>query len=139
VKDVLTFYNHRGIRITDQWLAIDGRRYLVRDMTDVRTTRGPINRLAVNALGAGVSLLAVAILLGPVLPLAMAVLLGAFGLVAAGTGFVATRTSPRQQALWADIKGVEVMLFATTDTIEMGKVVRALQRARERDARFLVS
>jgi hypothetical protein len=134
---MLTFYNHRGVRITDHWVVIDGRRYPVRGLSGVRTSRGPINRMAVRALGVGGSMFAVALLLGPVLPVPMTAALGLVGLGALGTGFVATRLQPREQMLWIDVQGSELMLISTRDAIEMGKVRRALRRAIERDAQFL--
>jgi hypothetical protein len=137
VSDVLTFYNHRGVRITDQWVAIDGRRYPVRELSGVRTTRGPISRIAVRALGAGGSMFAVAVLLGPVLPVLMTAALGLAGIVAMGIAYLASRIHPREQVLWIDVRGAEYRLIATRDSIEIGKVSRALRRALERDARFL--
>lgn len=137
MRNVLTFYNHRGVRITEQWVAIDGHRYPVRELGDVRTTRGPINRIAVRALGAGGSMFAMAVLLGPVMPVVMTAALGLAGLAAMGGAYVVTRTHPREQALWVDIRGAELMLMATTDAIEIGKLTRALRRALERNAQFL--
>jgi hypothetical protein len=134
---VLTFYNHRGVRITDQWVAIDGHRYPVRELSGVRTTRGPINRMAVRALGAGGSMFAIAVLLGPVMPVAMTAALGLAGLLAMGVAYIVTRTHPRELVLWIDVQGAELMVLATNDSIEMGKLTRALRRALERDAQFL--
>jgi hypothetical protein len=136
---MLTFYNHRGVRITDEWVAIDGHRYPVRDLHEVRTTRGPFNRMVVRSLGGGVSLLAMAILLGAVMPVVMTAAMGLIGLGAVGTAFVLTRTHPREQTLWANFRGVELMLLATRDSIEVGKLTRALRRALERDARSAMS
>jgi hypothetical protein len=133
----LTFYNHRGVRITDQWVAIGGHRYPVRELRGVRTSRGPINRIAVRALGAGGSMFTMAILLGPVMPVPMTAALGLAGIVAMGAAFVVTRTHPREQVLWIHVRGAELMLMATNDAIEMGKLTRALRRALERDAQFL--
>jgi hypothetical protein len=136
---MLTFYNHRGVRITDQWVAIGGHRYPVRDLHEVRTTRGPFNRIAVRALGGGVSLVAMAVLLTAVMPVVMTAALGLVGLGGVGAAFVLTRTHPREQMLWANFRGVELMLIATRDSIEVGKLTRALRRALERDARSAMS
>jgi hypothetical protein len=133
---MLTFYNHRGVRITDAYVSVDGRRYAVRDLHGVRTTRGPFNRMVVRALGGGVSLIAMAILMGAVMPVAMTAALGLAGLVAVGSGFVVSRTHPREWVLWANFRGMELMLMNTRDSIEVGKLTRALRRALERDARF---
>lgn len=139
VVDVVTFYKNHGLRITDQWLVIDDRRYPLRDLGDVRTTRGPMNRFAMRAIGTGGSLLVFAVLLGPAMPVAMTALLGVAGLGALGTGFVATLIHPREHAVWIRLHDVEVRLFRTTDAIELGKLLRSLRRALEYDSRFLVS
>jgi hypothetical protein len=133
---MLTFYNHRGVRITDAYVSVDGSRYAVRDLQGVRTTRGPFNRMVVRALGGGVSLIAMAILMGAVMPVAMTAAFGLAGLVAVGTAFVLSRTHPREMVLWANYRGMELMLMNTRDSIEFGKLTRALRRALERDARI---
>jgi hypothetical protein len=136
---VLTFYNHRGVRITDQWVAIGGRRYPVRELTSVRTTRGPISRVATVAFGAGGSILVLAFMLGPVLPVLMTVGIAVAGLVATAVAVVVAQTKPRMRFVWIDVRGVERLLLATTDEIEVGKVIRALRRAVERDTRSLAA
>jgi hypothetical protein len=133
---MLTFYNHRGVRITDSYVSVDGRRYSVRDLQGVRTTRGPFNRMVVRALGGGVSLIAMAILMGAVMPVAMTAAFGLAGLLAVGSAFVLSRTHPRELMLWANFRGMELMLIKTRDSIEVGKLTRALRRALERDARY---
>jgi hypothetical protein len=134
---MLTFYNHRGVRITDEYVSVDGHRYPVRDLHGVRTTRGPFNRMVVRALGGGISLVAMAILMGAVMPVAMTAALGLSGLIAVGSAFVLSRTHPREWTLWANFRGVEeLVLLSTRDSIEVGKLTRALRRALERDARF---
>ena len=135
---MLTFYNNRGLRITDAYVSVDGRRFPVRDLQGLRTTRGPFNRMVIRALGGGASLIAMAILMGAVMPVAMTAALGLAGLLAVGTAFVLNRTHPREFTLWANFRGVEFMLLDTRDSIEVGKLTRALRRALERDASFSV-
>jgi hypothetical protein len=136
---VVTFYKNRGLRITDQWLVIDDRYYPLRDLAGVQTTRGPVDRLALRAFGTGASLVALAVLLVPALPVAMTAVIGLAGLAALGTAFAAAQLRPRQQVVWAEIGDSEIELFATTEEIEVGKLLRSLRRAIEYDARFLVS
>jgi len=136
---MLTFYNHRGVRITDEYVSVDGHRFPVRDLHGVRTTRGPFNRMVIRSLGGGISLVAMAILMGAVMPVAMTAALGLSGLIAVGAAFVLSRTHPREWTLWANFRGVELMLIATRDSIEVGKLTRALRRALERDARSAMS
>jgi hypothetical protein len=135
----LTFYNHRGVRITDQWVAIDGRRYPVRELTGVRTTRGPMNLAAACLLGAGGSIVFLAVVLGPVMPVLITAGIAAAGLVVAGAAFALTRMNPPMRYIWIDIRGVELRLLATTDETEVGKVLRALRRSIERDTRSLAA
>jgi hypothetical protein len=135
---MLTFYNHRGVRITDEYVSVDGHRYPVRHLHGVHTTRGPFNRMVIRALGGGVSLMAMAVLMGAVMPVAMTAAFGLTGLVAVGTAFVLSRTHPRESTLWANFHGRELMLLSTRDSIEVGKLTRALRRALERDPRFSV-
>ena len=80
-----------------------------------------------------------AILLTAVMPVAMTAALGLVGLGGVGAAFVLSRTHPREQVLWANFRGVELMLIATRDAIEIGKVTRALRRALEREARSAMS
>jgi hypothetical protein len=134
---MLTFYNHRGVRITDEYVSVDGHRYPVRDLHGVRTCRGPFHRMVLRTLGGGVSLVAMAILMGAVMPVVMTAALGLAGLISVGSAFILSRTHPREWMLWADFHGVdELMLFNTRDSIEFGKLTRALRRALEHDARF---
>jgi hypothetical protein len=92
--------------------------------------------MVVRALGGGVSLIAMAILMGAVMPVAMTAAFGLTGLGAVGTAFVLSRTHPREWMLWANFRGMELMLLNTRDSIEVGKLTRALRRALERDPRF---
>ena len=133
---MLTFYNHRGVRITSEYVAIDGQRYPVRDLREVRTTRGPVHRMVIRALGGGISLVAMAILLGAVMPVLMTAAFGLAGLAAVASAFVLSRTHPREWMLWANFRGMELMLMNTRDSIEFGKLDRALRRAFARDMRL---
>jgi hypothetical protein len=92
--------------------------------------------MVVRALGGGVSLIAMAILMGAVMPVAMTAAFGLAGLLAVGSAFVLSRTHPRELVLWANFRGMELMLINTRDSIEVGKLTRALRRALERDARY---
>jgi hypothetical protein len=135
---MLTFYNHRGLRITDEYVSVDGHRYPVRELQGVRTSRGPFHRMVIRTLGGGISLVAMAILMGAVMPVAMTAAFGLAGLLAVGSAFVLSRTHPRELTLWANFEGMELALLNTRDSIEVGKLTRALRRALERDPRFSV-
>lgn len=129
---MLTYYDYRGVRVTARWIAVEGRRYLVRDVGGLRITRGPANRVAFRVLGTGGSLLGIAVLLSPALPPTSTALLGLGGFAVVGAAAVIGRAKPRAQVLWLDIRGEEIPIVETTDPIELGKLTRALRRAIER-------
>jgi hypothetical protein len=133
---MLTFYRHGGIRVTDEWITVDGRRYPLRECDDLRVTRGPVRRPAVWVLGSSGTLLAMTVALSPALPGLMVAALGLAGFLAAGLAAVLTRLQRREQRLWVRYQGEPLLLLATTDDIELGKLSRAVRRALERDARF---
>jgi hypothetical protein len=132
---MVTFYNHRGIRVTGEWISVDDRRYPIGELEDLRITRGPVHRAAGWAVGGSGSLLAMAIVLAPVVPGPVVVALAIAGIVA-GAAALLVRMRPRELRLWGRFAGEWLPLAATRDDIELGKLTRALRRALERDARF---
>lgn len=135
-----TYYNDWNIKVTSEYVTIGDRRYPVSHLHEISTTRGPVNRMVIHTLRGGISLVAMAILLSAVMPVAMTAALGLTGLFAVGTAFVLTHTLPREVTLWATFHGVDEMLINTYDSIEVGKLDRALRRALEqwKSARFPV-
>ena len=132
-----TYYNDRYVKVTSEYVAVGDNRYPVSDLREISTTRGPVHRMVVRTLGGGVSLVAMAIVMSAVMPVAMTAAIGLVGLVGVGSAFVLSRTHPREWTLWATFHGAELALLSTRDSIEVGKLNRALRKAREHwNARF---
>jgi hypothetical protein len=87
--------------------------------------------MVVRTLSGGVSLVAMAILMSAVMPVAMTAATGLTGLLAVGSAFVLSRTHPRAWTLWATFRNMELELLNTRDSIEVGKLNRALRKAHE--------
>lgn len=126
-----TFYNHRGLRITDQWVSVDGRRYPLAATSGFHTTTGPVSRVGVGVLLAGGALLFMGIALSPVLALSSAIGLAVLGGAVATLGAAVTRLSPRTRELWLGNAHGDALMLSTTDTTELGKASRAMRRALE--------
>lgn len=129
-----TYYEHDGIRITDGWFIVDDHWVSLRDLTDVGTGRDQADPGPRVVAGSSFGLaLATVVTLHQTASLVLAI--GATGLIA-GTilgSVIIARLRPRRYRLWGDYRGVPVMLFETPDSDEFGKLVRALQRARDAD------
>jgi hypothetical protein len=125
---VQTFYNHRGLRITDQWISVDGRRYPLAANSGFHTTTGPVSRVGVHALLTGGAVLLMAVALGSALALPAAIGLALAGGAITTVGAAVTRFSPRPRQLWLG----NALVLSTTDSTELGKAARALRRAMER-------
>ncbi|GIJ51517.1 hypothetical protein Val02_84030 [Virgisporangium aliadipatigenens] len=122
-----TFYNHRGLRITDQWVSVDGRRYPLAATSGFHTTTDPVSRVGIGTLLAGGAVLFMAVALSPVMALPTAIGLAVVGGAITFVGAVVTRFSPRLRHLWLG----NAVVLSTTDSTELGKAARALRRARE--------
>jgi hypothetical protein len=123
-----TFYNHRGLRITDQWVSVDGRRYPLAATSGCHTSTGPVSRVGLMTLLAGGVVLLMAIALSPVLALTTAIGLALTGGALTTVGAAVTRLTPRTHQLWLG----NALMLSTTDTTELGKATRAMRRAMER-------
>jgi hypothetical protein len=126
-----TYYNDRHVKVTSEYVAIGDHRYPVGELQEISTTRGPVHRMVVRTLSGGISLVAMAIVMSAVMPVAMTAAIGLSGLVGVGSAFVLSRTHPREWTLWANFRGMELALIRTRDSIEVGKLNRALRKARE--------
>lgn len=126
-----TYYNDKHVKVTSEYVAIGDHRYPVGDLREISTTRGPVHRMVVRTLSGGISLVAMAILMSAVMPVAMTAAIGMSGLLAVGSAFVLSRTHPREWTLWATFRDMELVLLHTRDSIEVGKLHRALRKAHE--------
>jgi hypothetical protein len=126
-----TYYNDRNVKVTSEYVAIGDHRYPVGDLREISTTRGPIHRMVIRTLSGGISLVAMAIVMSAVMPVAMTAAIGLTGLLAVGSAFVLSRTHPREWTLWATFRDMDLALLRTRDSIEVGKLHRALRKAHE--------
>lgn len=132
-----TFYRQPGICVTADWFVVAGRRFAIRDLTELRTARGARDRLTGRLVAVTVVILsAIAVTIGFTQGLAevsaaayFAMLVAAF--VPVGLGWLGDKVRPRSYELWGRHEGLLVLLFSTDEERQYGQVSRALMRARE--------
>ncbi|MEJ3744616.1 DUF6232 family protein [Actinomycetes bacterium KLBMP 9797] len=123
--------------MTSDWFVVAGRRFPVGELRNLRTARGPHDRLTIRS----VTLTAV-VLAGIGLVLGMTTELNHLGaqtyLALTAVAFVpflvataAHRIRPRAYELWGDFHGLTVLLFSSDEERQYGQVTRALVRAQE--------
>ena len=125
-----TFYDRAGIRITERWLTVGGRRYPVDQLRNLRRARGRGDRTTRRAVCLATLSLLVVAAAGPLLPAAMsmAIVVAFVGLPVVVAAVRARLVRPAH-LLWADYRGRIVQLHETRDETEFGKISRALVRA----------
>jgi hypothetical protein len=125
-------YDHDGIRVTGNWVIVDGRRFDIRELEHLRTCRGPRSPLRVGAgIAAGVVLIIIALsarLLGKPGWIGAAIVLAVPLIVAA----VATANSSRSYELWSEMGGYTTVVLADPNPERYRQIVRAIVRAQER-------
>lgn len=127
-----TYYRRGAVSVTDQWFAIDGRRYAVSGLSRLRTVRGPRNPIARGVtLVAALLTLAVAVGWQRFGEATVWVGVAALALLPAGLAAATWRIRQRHFELWADYHGESIQLLITTDERVYGAITRALIRARE--------
>lgn len=128
----VTFLDRNGIRVTGCWFAVPGRRYAVRDITEVWTSKGPRNPLVFSALKAAGLVLVVASIAAPELDAMTAWLgVGVILSIPLSVAGVALRVRPRPMTLWARYRGRTEQLLESANPTWFYQVCRALTRARE--------
>jgi hypothetical protein len=150
-----TYYQDAGIHLTSSAIWVDGRRYPLDQIEGVwRRGRGlPGGRLIVQLMILlWVGALAVlsfelgarghvnsgtltrlftstgGLIVVGILGLVLSVLV-VLGIEAVLHGLESARRFGRQQELWVRVRGVDMVLLTTTDSVRFGKVYRALVRA----------
>ncbi|BCB83612.1 DUF6232 family protein [Phytohabitans suffuscus] len=127
-----TFYNQRGVAVTDQWLVVHGKRFLITELRHLERARGPMPSPARTALLTGLAALvvvgSVAFVLDAPAAWAIAVLTAAAAL---GVVMFRGRRWPASFQMWADYRSRPTLLFETGDEQEFGQVSRAMIRAVE--------
>lgn len=130
-------YRQPGILVTSEAFVVAGRRFPVRDLSNLRTARGPHDRLTMRSvLVTGAILGSVGVALSfsgaRLSPMAF-LLLGAAAFVPIALVSFGHRLRPRAYELWGDYRGMTVLLFSSDEEREYGQVTRALLRAQEAD------
>jgi hypothetical protein len=126
---------HEGVLITDKWFCAGGVRFAIADLDSLWERNGHIQQARRAALEV---IVAEALLVLAVVGIMTAVrgpstfLYGLAGLDL-GLAFALASASalrwPRPLELWASYRGQHLRVYATTDPVEFGKVVRAAKRA----------
>lgn len=130
-RSEILYYDKQGVRVTDCWFVVAGRRYLVSELGAAHTLRGTRTPAARNAALAAV---AVAVLItvtaryldtagwiGAAIVLLVPVVVFAGGML-----------RQRPYEMWAGYRGMTVRLLADDDPQRYNQICRALVRARER-------
>ncbi|NES28903.1 hypothetical protein GCE86_19885 [Micromonospora terminaliae] len=130
-------YARPGIVVTGERFTVGRNSWPVAEITQLWTTRGPHDRLALRAVAVSAALIgAVGVLLGFTgglqrLTAAAYLTLGAVGLLPLLLVLIGDRWRPPAYELWGRLGGTEVLLFSSDDERQFGQVTRALKRARE--------
>ena len=132
-------YHQPGILVTSEAFVVAGRRFPIRDLSNLRTARGPHDRLTMRSVlvtGALLAVVGVAMSftgaltrVGP----AVFLFLGAAAFVPIALVSFGRRMRPRAYELWGDYRGMTVLLFSSDEQRQYGQVTRALLRAQEAD------
>lgn len=130
-------YARPGIVVTAERFTVGRNSWPVAELTQLWTTRGPHDRLALRAVMATAAMIGgVGVLLGFTgglqrLTAEAYLALGAVGLLPVLLVVVGDRWRPPAYELWGRHQGAEVLLFSSDDERQFGQVTRALERARE--------
>ncbi|AXO36315.1 DUF6232 family protein [Micromonospora sp. B006] len=130
-------YARPGIVVTAERFTVGRNTWPVAEITQVRTDRGPHDRLAIPAVVVSAAMIAaVGVLLGFTgglhrLTAGAYLMLGGVGLVPLLLVLIGDRWRPPAHELWGRVRGTEVLLFSSDDERQFGQVSRALRRARE--------
>ncbi|MFI5836392.1 DUF6232 family protein [Micromonospora sp. NPDC051300] len=130
-------YARPGIVVTAERFTVGRNSWPVAGITQLRTARGPHDRLAARAVAVSAALIAsVGLLLGFTgglqrLTAGSYLTLGAVGLLPLLLVLAGDRWRPPAHELWGRVHGAEVLLFSSDDERQFGQVTRALRRARE--------
>lgn len=131
-RPMRTYYQAASVRVTDRWLTVGDDRYAIAELHDLRTARGPRDRLVLGAIVVAGS---VAVLGAVGMPYLHTMLAWAgvalFATLMACLAATTVRIRNRHYELWAAYRGADVLLLRTSDERAYGAITRALIRARE--------
>ena len=114
-------YARPGILVTDQRFTVGRNSWPVAELTQLWTTRGPHDRLAVRAVAVTAAMIgAVGVLLGFTgglerLTATAYLVLGVVGLLPLVLVMIGDRWRPPAYELWGRHRGAEVLLFSSDD------------------------
>ncbi|GAA5182913.1 hypothetical protein GCM10023322_20880 [Rugosimonospora acidiphila] len=124
-------YNADGVKVTDRWLVVGGRRYPIESLCELRVVRAPHSRLTIDAgIASGVIAFGIVLTaryldpagwLGAAVVLAVPLSLLVYGLL----------RRPRPFEIWAQYQGLTVRLLSMRDPRRFGQIRRALIRVQE--------
>ncbi|MDQ7909226.1 DUF6232 family protein [Phytohabitans sp. ZYX-F-186] len=127
-----TFYNQRGVAVTDQLLVVYGKRFPIAELRQIERARGPMSSPARAALLVGLAELSVVAPVAAVFSTPAAWAIAALTAAAALGGIMfCGRRWPASFQMWADYRSRPTLLFETGDEQEFGQVSRALIRSVE--------
>ncbi|GAB3087862.1 DUF6232 family protein [Micromonospora schwarzwaldensis] len=132
-------YARPGIVVTAERFTVGRTSWPVAEITQLRTARGPHDRLALRAVAVTAALIASAgLLLGFTgglqrLTAGAYLTLGAVGLLPLLLVLVGDRWRPPAYELWGRLRGTEELLFSSDDERQFEQVADALRQARERN------
>lgn len=135
-----TFYNQRGVAVTDKWLVVHGKGFPVAELHHLERARGPQPSPARGTFLMGFAALVAAAPVAFVFRTPAAWAIAALVAAAAlGVMVFTGRQWPATFQMWADYRSRPTLLFETGDAQEFGQVSRALIRAVEHGRRgFLI-
>jgi hypothetical protein len=127
-----TFYREGGVSVTDRWLTIAGRRFVVAELRNLRTVREPTKPIGA-ASTAVACILAVAAATFVAFSGEPALMLGGpvFAALPIGFALVSWRLRPRFFKLYAEYGSRTVEVLGASDERRYNQICRALLRARE--------
>lgn len=135
----LELYRQPGVRVTSEMFLVAGRRFPIRELSDLRTARGPQDPLTVRAVlvtAGAIALIGVALgYAGELYRLSARTyfLLGLAAFVPMALAALGRRLRPPAYELWGRYRGSMILLFSSDQERQFGQVRRALIRAREVD------
>lgn len=130
-------YRQPGILVTSEWFVVAGRRFPVGELRNLRTARGPADRLTIRSVAVtAIVLVGVGLVLGMTTEInhlnAQAYLaLTAIAFVPFLVATIGHRLRPRAYELWGEFRGLTMLLFSSDEERQYGQVTRALVRAQE--------
>jgi hypothetical protein len=135
--DGAPLYHRPGIRVTFRTFSVGQTSYPIGELTNLRTARGPHDRMVRRAVGVSAVMVgAVGVLLGFTgglhrLGAGAYLALGAAGVLPVLAALAGRRWRPPAYELWGRHEGADRLLFSSDEERQFGQVTRALLRARE--------